>query len=430
MNARQARAWLDSHLDLETGATPTAGVVDDLSLDRMRSLVAVLGDPQTAYPVIHLTGTNGKGSTGRMVEVILRGHGLAAGLYTSPHLESINERLVWDGRPVEDDQLAELLTDLATLEELVDGTPTWFELVTAAAFTWFAQVAVDVAVVEVGLLGRYDATNVADGLVAVVTNVGRDHTDGREGWRRAIAEEKAGIVKSGSTLVLGEADPELRSVFDSAGADRTWVRGRDFATERNQAAVGGRVVDVRTPFGRLDELYVPVHGAHQGENLALAVVAAEAFFDRAVDAGVVGEALASLSLPGRFEIVGREPIVVLDGAHNPDGVAALTTTLQDDFPPVPTTVVVLGMLSGRDPEAMVAALELGPRDVVLCVAPDSPRALPAASVAAVVQAMGLEAEAVPEVGEALARARSIASDDDRILVTGSLYVVGAARAVL
>jgi dihydrofolate synthase / folylpolyglutamate synthase len=430
VNARQARAWLDSHLNLESGATPTAGVVDDLSLERMRSLVNVLGDPHAAYPVIHLTGTNGKGSTGRMVEAILRGHGLSVGLYTSPHLETINERLVWDGRPIDDEELAELLTDLAVLEELVDGTPTWFELVTAAAFTWFAQVAVDVAVVEVGLLGRYDATNVADGLVAVVTNVRRDHTDGREGWRRAIAEEKAGIVKPGSTLVLGENDPELRSAFDAADADRTWVRDRDFAAERNQVAVGGRVVDLRTPFGRLDELFVPVHGAHQGENLALAVTASEAFFDRAVDAEVVGEALAGLTLPGRFEIVGREPMVVLDGAHNPDGVAALATTLQDDFPAVPTTVVILGMLSGRDPEAMVSALELGAHDVVLCVTPDSPRALPAAEVAAAVQAMGIEGEVVPDVGEALSRARSIATEDDRILVTGSLYVVGAARAVL
>ena len=429
MNLAEARRWLDGHLNLEAGNV-TAGVVDDLSLGRMRSLVGVLGDPQTAYPVIHLTGTNGKGSTARMLEAILRGHGLSVGLYTSPHLEVLNERLVWDGRPIPDEDLAEVLDELATLESLVEGEPTWFELVTAAGFSWFAQQAVDVAVVEVGLLGRYDATNVADGLVAVVTNVGRDHTDGAEGWRAAIAGEKAGIVKPGSTLVLGETDPALRPLFEAEGPDRTWLRDRDFAAENGRVAVGGRVLDVRTPGARLDEVYLPVHGAHQGDNLALAVAAAEAFFDRPLDETVVGEALADLKIPGRFEIMGREPLLVLDGAHNPDGMTALTTTLHDDFADVPSTVVVLGMLAGRDPDAMVEALELGPFDVVLCTNPPSPRALPAVEVAEAVARAGIEVEVVPDVVEALGRARAIATSEDRIIVTGSLYVVGAARAAL
>jgi len=429
MTLATARRWLDGHLNLEAGPV-TAGLVDGLSLDRMRSLVGVLGDPQTAYPVIHLTGTNGKGSTARMLEAILRGHGLSVGLYTSPHLEVLNERIVWDGRPIPDDDLAGVLSELADLESLVEGEPTWFELVTAAAFAWFAQQAVDVAVVEVGLLGRYDATNVADGLVAVVTNVGRDHTDGAEGWRAAIAGEKAGIIKPGSTLVLGETDPELRPWFEAEGPERTWLRDREFAAENGRVAVGGRVLDVRTPAGRLDEVYLPVPGAHQGDNLALAVAAAEAFFDRPLDETVVGEALADLKIPGRFEIMGREPLLVLDGAHNPDGMTALTTTLHDDFAAVPSTVVVLGLLAGRDPDAMVAALELGPFDVVLCTTPSTPRALPAADVAESVARAGIEVEVVPDVVEAIGRARAIATSEDRIIVTGSLYVVGAARAVL
>ena len=429
MDPADARRWLDSHLDLEAGPV-TAGVVDHLSLDRMRSLVEVLGDPQAAYPVIHLTGTNGKGSTARMLEAILRGHGLSVGLYTSPHLETLNERLVWDGRPIPDEDLADVLAGIAAIEPLVDGEPTWFELVTAAAFTWFAQQAVDVAVVEVGLLGRYDATNVADGLVAVVTNVGQDHTDGGPGWREAVAREKAGIIKPGSTLVLGETDPELRPLFEAEGPERTWRRDRDLAAENGRVAVGGRVLDVRTPGGRLDEVFLPVHGAHQGENLALAVAAAEAFFDRPLDGEVVGAALAELIIPGRFEIMGREPLLVLDGAHNREGVAALTTTLHDDFAAVPSTVVVLGMLAGRDPDAMVEALELTAHDVVLATTPPSPRALPAAEVAEVVARAGLEVEVVPDVVEALGRARAIATSEDRIVVTGSLYVVGAARAAL
>jgi dihydrofolate synthase/folylpolyglutamate synthase len=408
----------------------TAGVVDDLSLDRMRSLVAVLGDPQAAYPVIHLTGTNGKGSTARMLEALLRGHGLSVGMYTSPHLERLNERLVWDGRPIEDEELAEVLSELATLEPLVEGEPTWFELVTAAAFAWFAQQAVDVAVVEVGLLGRYDATNVADGLVAVVTNVGQDHTDGVGEWRRAVASEKAGIIKPGSTLVLGETSSELRAIFESEEHDRTWLRDRDFAAERNRVAVGGRVLDVRTPSGVLEEVFLPVYGEHQGQNLSVAIAAAEAFFDRPLDPEVVASSLADLQLPGRFEIMGREPLVVLDGAHNPDGVTALTTTLHDDFATVPVTVVVLGILDGRDPDAMVEALELTPYDVVIATTPPSPRALPATEVAAAVERAGIEVEVVTEVPDALERAKSIATSDDRIVVTGSLYVVGAARAAL
>ena len=431
MDLAAARRWLDGHLNLESGAGPVnAGDVDDLSLDRMRSLVGVLGDPQTAYPVVHLTGTNGKGSTARMIEALLRGHGLSVGLYTSPHLESLNERIVWDGRPIPDEDLAAVLTDLAALEALVEGEPTWFELVTAAAFAWFAQQAVDVAVVEVGLLGRYDATNVADGTVAVVTNVDRDHTDGVGEWRRAIAAEKAGIVKPGSTLVLGETAEDLRPIFESAGAERVWRRGRDVEAAPNRTAVGGRLVSVRTPNGVHEDVFLPLHGAHQGDNLALALAAAEAFFDRPLDDELVAASLAELSVPGRFEVVGREPLIVLDGAHNPAGIAALTTTLQDDFAPVPVSIVVLGVLQGRDPEAMIEALELTPYDVVICCTPPSPRALPAAELAEVVTAAGIEVEVVADVAQAVERARSLAGPEDRILVTGSLYAVGAARPLL
>ena len=192
---------------------------------------------------------------------------------------------MWDGRPIPDEELAEVFDELATLEPLVDGEPTWFELVTAAAFAWFAQQAVDVAVVEVGLLGRYDATNVADGLVAVVTNVGQDHTDGRGGWRRGDRRGEGRASSSpASTLVLGETDPELRR---SSRPRAPSGRGAGIATSRpsdNRVAVGGRVLDVRTPGGRLDDVFLPVHGAHQGDNLAVAVAAAEAFFDRPLDA--------------------------------------------------------------------------------------------------------------------------------------------------
>ena len=190
------------------------------------------------------------------------------------------------------------------------------------------------------------------------------------------------------------------------------------------------MVDVRTPSGVLEDVFLPVHGAHQGDNLAVAVAAVEAFFARTLDRDLVVEAFAELQLPGRFEIVGREPLLILDGAHNVDGVRALATTLADDFTPTPVSVVVLGMLGGRDPAEMIEALELTPYDIVICTTAPSPRALPAEQVAAVAQEVGLEAEVVPDVADAVERARSLAGPEDRILVTGSLYVVGAARAAL
>ena len=410
----------------------TAGVVDGLSLDRMRSLVGVLGDPQTAYPVIHLTGTNGKGSTARMLEAILRGHGLSVGLYTSPHLEALNERLVWDGRPIGDEELAEVFAELASLEPLVDGEPTWFELVTAAAFAWFAQQAVDVAVVEVGLLGRYDATNVADGLVAVVTNVGQDHTDGARrlarGHRRGEGRDRQARLHARAGRGRPGAAGDLRGRGPRADlAPGPGLRRREQPGGRRRA---GSSTCARRP-GVLEDVFLPVHGAHQGENLALAVAAAEAFFDRPLDRGGGRRSpWPSLKIPGRFEIMGREPLVVLDGAHNPDGVAALTTTLHDDFADVTSTIVVLGMLAGRDPDAMIEALELTAYDVVICTTRPSPRALPAAEVAEAVARAGLEVEVVPDVAEAFERAKAMATSEDRIIVTGSLYVVGAARSSL
>src|SRR6185436_13558893 len=183
-------------------------------------------------------------------------HDLAVGTYTSPHLERINERISRNGEPITDDALAALLTDLAGLESLLDRQPSYFELLTAAAFRWFSDEAVAAAVVEVGLLGRWDSTNVVDGVVAVLTNVGHDHTDGKGDWRRRIAEEKAGIVKDGATFVLGETDPALADVFDATPAAEVWRRGVDFACESNELAVGGRLLDLRTPGSRYEEVFL------------------------------------------------------------------------------------------------------------------------------------------------------------------------------
>jgi dihydrofolate synthase / folylpolyglutamate synthase len=428
----RALAYLDAHIDYEKTSRISAGHVAGLSLDRMRQVVDVLGNPQRDYPVVHVTGTNGKGSTARMATALLAAHQLTVGTYASPHLEHVTERISRNLEPVEPDELARVLGEMAALEDqrFFDERPSYFELLTAAAFAWFSQVAVDAAVIEVGLLGRFDATNVADGQVAVVTNIGKDHTDGQGDWRRRVAGEKAGIVKPGSHLVLGEAAPDLRDLFTSEGADEVWVRDDDFGVLTDRLALGGHVVDLRTPFGEHGEVFLPVHGAHQADNAALAVAAVEAFFGRLLEDEVVAEAFAGLTLPGRFEVLHRAPLLVLDGAHNPDGARAAAATLAEEFAISGTRHWVLGVLSGRDLGEMVDALGVVPGDRVVATTAPSPRGVPARDLAEVVAAREVDVEAVPDIELAVDRAWRRARDageSDLVVVTGSIYTAGAAR---
>jgi dihydrofolate synthase/folylpolyglutamate synthase len=393
----------------------------------MRELCHVLGDPQAHQPTVHVTGTNGKGSVARLVTGLLGSHDLTVGTYTSPHLESVNERISRNGVPITDHELASVLTDLAALEALLEHRPSYFELLTAAAFRWFSDEAVAAAVVEVGLLGRWDATNVVDAQVAVLTNVGHDHTDGKGDWRRRIAEEKAGIVKPGATFVLGETDPALQDVFAATAAAAVWRQDVDFGCASNRLAVGGRVLDLRTPGARYDEVFLSLHGAHQGTNAAIALAAAEAFFGRPLDGDLVAEAFAGAQSPGRFEIVQRDPLLILDGAHNPDGAQAVVETLTEGFVVTGESRLVVGVLEGRDPVELLEILDAGSAAEVVCCSPDSPRALPADELAAHVRALGGQARVVPQVGDAVTAALAAADADDVVLVTGSLYTVGAAR---
>jgi dihydrofolate synthase/folylpolyglutamate synthase len=263
--------------------------------------------------------------------------------------------------------------------------------------------------------------------VSVLTNVGYDHTDGVGDWRRRIAEEKAGIVKPGSTFVVGETDPELAPVFDATPAATTWRRGVDFACTTSALAVGGRVVSLRTPGGSYDDVFLPVHGAHQADNAAVALAAAEAFFDRPLAEDVVAEAFSSVRTPGRFEIVGRDPLVVLDGAHNPSGAVAAADTLDEGFAVVGERRLVVGVLDGRDPRELLTVLGAADAAEVVCCTPGSPRALAGDELAEIVRELGGTARVVPDVGKALLAALDHAGADDVVLVTGSLYTVGAAR---
>ena len=400
-----------------------------MRLDRMRRVVELMGDPQRAYPVVHLTGTNGKGSTARMITALLVARGLSVGTYTSPDLERVNERLASNDEPIGDEELAHALQRLAQLEEGLEEPPTRFEILTAAAFGWFADIAVDVAVVEVGLGGRWDATNVADAQVAVVTNVSLDHQEVLGPTRADIAEEKAGIVKPGSTLVLGETDPHLVPCFRAVESAEVWQRDEDFGCVRNQLALGGRLLELRTPGASYDDLLLPAHGAHQGDNAAVAVAAAEAFFRAPTEREVVDEAFASVRLPGRLEVVGRKPLVVLDGAHNPAGARALAAALDEAFE-TSSLVLVVGLLRGRDPREMLVALDAARARLVVACPPPSPRALPPEELTAAARDLGIAAEVAGSVADAVARARKLAEPSEMVLITGSLYVVGTARAAI
>ena len=426
MDHLEALDHLSSLINYEV--TPRAGAIEKLSLDPMRELMGALGDPHRAYPVIHITGTNGKGSTARMIESILNAVGLRVGLYTSPHMHSPRERIRLVAETIDEECFGLAIGDIARVEEIQGlGPLTWFETVTASAFLHFANEAVDVAIVEVGMLGRFDATNVVKAQVAVITNVGLDHTDGKGDWRRRVAQEKAGIIEPDAPVVVGESDDELLGIVRSASPAACVARGVDFDVVRNALAVGGRLIDVHTPRAVYDELYVPLHGSHQGDNAALALVAAEEFFDAALSEEVVAEAFGSIQVPGRLEVVHRSPMVLVDAAHNVPGAAALALAVEDDFGGGTRRYLVIGMQDGREPTAVLSALEASSYELVItCTAP-SARGVDAEELRVAAAAVGARAEAIVDVSAALDRALALAAHDDMVVVAGTVTVVAVAR---
>lgn len=431
----EALDWLDAHVNREAidaaGRDP-AWKPPPPSLERIRELMVLMGEPQHLQPIIHVTGTNGKTSTSRLIVSLLAGRGLSVGGYSSPHLEKLNERITRNLEPIPDDDLAEVLSSVAVLEPYLDSprTPTHFEVMTAAAFRWFADVAVDAAVVEVGVGGTWDATSVVDGQVGVITNIDIDHVEYLGTTRASIARDKAGIARPDATLVVGERDRDLAEIFAAAGAREVWTVGEEFACEENVPAVGGRLLTLRTPAATYSDVYLPLLGAHQGDNAACALAAAEAFFGDALDPEVVNDAFGAATSPGRLEVVGRHPLVVLDGAHNPAGMAALSTAVEEELNAARSRIYVVGMFRGKDPVEMLDALDAASARLVVCVPPPWPRALPAEELAAAARQLGCEVAVASTVGDALGMAQEAATEDDLILVTGSLYLVGAARSLL
>jgi len=434
------RAWLDSHTNLERMVGVPSGStrrVEPEPLSRMEALVELLGSPQLQYPAIHITGTNGKTSVARMVTALLVADGLSVGTDTSPYLERFNERVSWNGEPIPDADLDRILGQLAALEGLLDEQPSYFELIHGVALTWFADVAVDVAVIEVGLGGLWDATNVVHGQVAVVTNVALDHVEYLGHTRAEIATEKAGIVEPGATLVLGETDPDLVPIFLAPGPGEVLLRGRDFLVASNRPAVGGRVLDLVTPRGTRHDVFLPLHGAHQGDNAAVALATTEAFLGRALGDDVVTEGFASVTTPGRLEIVGREPLVVIDGTKNVAGAHAVQAALDDEFPTPRdgdvTRTWVVGILQQKDAREMLDALGVRAGDRVVATRPEITRAREPREVADAAVALGVapdQVDVVDAVADAVQHAIDTSGPRDQVVVAGSLYVAGPARTAL
>ena len=424
MTYDEALRYLDDHASYEK-----TGRITSPSIDTITALCAALGDPQHTAPAIHITGTNGKGSTAQMTSRLLAASGLTVGTYTSPHLERVNERISRNLEPIDDDEFAEQIAAIAALEPVIDRRPSYFEILTAAAFRWFADIAVDVMVIEVGLLGRWDATNVVDATVAVVTNIGMDHTEFAGPTLEHIAREKAGIITPRSAAVVGETRESLVDIFRAEGPATLLVRGDDFDVEGNRLAVGGRLLDLRTPTTIYTDVYLPLNGAHQGLNAATALVAAETFFAAPLAEDVVLEGFGGVAMPGRFEVLGRQPLVIVDGAHNPPGADTCAEVFFDDFDPEGRRLLVVGTL--RNPDEMLAALRADEFDLVFACTAPSPRGVSAADVADAARRLGCDAVyAFDTVEAACRRAMEYADGDDAVLATGSLYTAGAARPVL
>lgn len=400
-------------------------------LDRIRRLLSLLGNPERNYPIIHIAGTNGKTSTARMASAIIAGHGLRSGLYTSPHLERIEERFQLDLEVPDERSFVDAVNDVVPFVQalVAEGeSPTYFELTTAIAFERFSNQSVDVGVVEVGLGGRLDATNAADAGVAVVTSIGLEHQEYLGDTIGEIATEKLGIVKPGSLLVTGDLpdEAEVHAARLSAEFEVERLRlGVDLVVEDPRLAVGGWLVDIVGRYDTYRDLVLPLHGRHQVDNLALAVGALEATFGRALSKDALQEGLAALTNPGRMEVLRRHPLLLLDGAHNPHGMAALAGALDEEFGST-DWVAVVGAMRDKD-LTMFETLEPHVQHYV-CTAHSSERAVPADELAASLRAsVAVPVEVEPEPLAAVARARDLAGDDGGVVVAGSLYLVGDVR---
>ena len=415
----------------------------DPTTDRIAALVDILGSPQLTYPTIHVGGTNGKTTTTRMIDSLLFAHGLRTGRFTSPHLETYRERIAINGEPIDPKELIFVYNDIAAYLDLMDSKfehpISFFEAVTALAFAAFAEHPVDVGVIEVGMGGQWDATNVVDADVSVIMPIGLDHTEYLGTTLHEIAATKAGIIKEGGFIVLAQQEPEAAKelIRKAAEVGADVVReGIEYSVASRAVAVGGQLLTIQGLHDTYDEIFLPLHGKHQAANAASALVAVEAFFgDQPLDIEAVRAGFAAVTSPGRCEIVHRDPTVILDAAHNPHGAKALAETLKSEFN-FDEIVAVVGVFGDKDAAGILHELE-PIVDHVIVTQSSSSRAMSSSDLEKlassifsndrVFEASELHAALDRAVADAI---RPLSEDTVGIIVTGSVVTVGEARTYL
>ncbi|MFI5804576.1 bifunctional folylpolyglutamate synthase/dihydrofolate synthase [Streptomyces sp. NPDC051561] len=418
------------------------------SVTRIAALMDVLGEPQKAYPSIHITGTNGKTSTARMIEALFGAFELRTGRYTSPHVQSITERISLDGLPISAERFVETYEDIKPYVEMVDAAQeyrlSFFEVLTGMAYAAFADAPVDVAVVEVGMGGTWDATNVIDAAVAVVTPISLDHTDRLGSTPGEIAGEKSGIIKQDATVILAQQPVDAAQVMlkKAVSVDATVAReGMEFGVVGREVAVGGQLVTLRGLGGEYEEIFLPLHGAHQAHNAAVALAAVEAFFGigadhaRTLDITTIRKAFASVTSPGRMEVVRRSPTVVLDAAHNPAGARAAAEAVGEAFS-FSRLIGVVGASADKDVRGLLEVFEPIFAEIVV-TKNSTPRSMDVDELAALaVEVFGEDRVQVePRLDDAIEEAITLAEEEGEfsgggVLVTGSVITVGEARLLL
>jgi dihydrofolate synthase / folylpolyglutamate synthase len=415
------------------------------SLGRISALMDLLGDPHRACPVIQLTGTNGKGSTAAMIDALLRSIGLRTGRFSSPHLSDITERIRIDGDPISPSAFDAIWDEIEPYVGMVDAQQidgvamTFFEIITGMAYAAFADAPVDVGIVEVGMGGSWDATNVADAEVAVVTPIDLDHTHLLGGDVTKIATEKAGIIKPGSRAVLAGQSPEAAQVLLRRAADvgaTVQREGIEFGVLDRVVAVGGQQLRLDSAEGPIDQIFLPAYGAHQASNAALALAAAEAITGlKGIEHDLVREGFAAAELPGRMEVVRRSPPVILDAAHNPHGAAAAAATVQEafDFSPL---IGVLAIMRDKNAEGVLRAYEQLFSSVIVTQVASTDRGMPADELGDVAAGIfgsdrvQVESRMDDAIESAVALAEVEGATAPGVLITGSVIAVGEARTLL
>jgi dihydrofolate synthase / folylpolyglutamate synthase len=398
------------------------------SLDTMRRLMDALGDPARRLRAVHITGTNGKGSTAAICAELLAASNLDVGLFTGPHLSRAYERIAVNGVAISDADLSSALYRVRRAGLTASVQPTWFEAMTAAALVHFDRCRVGAAVIEVGMLGRWDATNVIDAEVAVVTNIGWDHIELAGPGREFIAYENAGIVRAGSTLVLGERDPSIRNYFEQQLPDRILLLDRDISVVAKTASsplTGDS--DYITPWACHNDMDLKPAGDFQRHNALCALAAAEAFLQRPMDSRVIREVFGAVSLPGRFEVLHATPLIVADCAHNEAAALALRPLVDSTVKRAGRRVLLCGLTIGSDPRQFLANLGADRFDHIVVTEPDTPRAQSCAALAESAATFDVTVVSEPAISTALQVSTSLAGTSGLVLVTGSHYLVGPVR---